>query len=208
MERIAEPDDLMLRFGKAVPSLTLASSSPNRKALLERCGCRVRTYAPDADETRSGRNPEEIVTSIAGRKLAAYLSSAAYERESIAIAADTLVLINGMLLGKPKDEEDARKMLRSLSGKEQVVLSAAGIKMPNREPYIILDKASVIFRPLSDDDINTYIATGESIGAAGAYRLQKTGYTLIDRIIGDWTTVVGLPLAAILDSICQGGNHE
>lgn len=208
MERIAEPDDLMLRFGRAIPSLTLASSSPNRRALLERCGCAVRTYSPDADETRRGNGPEEIVASIAGRKMAAYLSSEAYDKESLAIAADTLVLINGTLLGKPEDEEDARKMLHFLSGKEQVVLSAAGIKIPNKEPYIIIDKASVIFRPLSEEDIEAYIATGESIGAAGAYRLQKTGYTLIDRIIGDWTTVVGLPLAAILDSICQGGKHE
>lgn len=201
MERIAEPDELMLRFGRTIPSLTLASSSPNRKALLEGCGCHVRICAPEADETRNGSSPEEIVTSIAGRKMEAYLGSGSYDRDSIAVAADTLVLIDGRLLGKPEDEEDARRMLHSLSGHEQIVLSAAAIKIPNKEPYIILDKASVIFRTLSDDDIERYIATGESKGAAGAYRLQKTGYTLVDMIIGDWTTVVGLPLRAILDSI-------
>ena len=201
MERIIEPDALMLAFGKAVPSLILASSSPNRKALLECCGCSVRTYVPSADERRDGKSPDEIVTTIAGRKLEAYLGSDAYEGDTIAIAADTLVLINGSLLGKPEDEADARRMLHTLSGKEQVVLSAVGVKIPNKEPYILLDKASVIFRTLSDEDIERYIATGESIGAAGAYRLQRTGYTLVDRIIGDWTTVVGLPLKAILDSI-------
>ena len=201
MERIIEPDALMLAFGKAVPSLILASSSPNRKALLEGCGCSVRTYVPSADERRDGKSPDEIVTTIAGRKLEAYLGSDAYEGDTIAIAADTLVLINGSLLGKPEDEADARRMLHTLSGKEQVVLSAVGVKIPNKEPYILLDKASVIFRTLSDEDIERYIATGESIGAAGAYRLQRTGYTLVDRIIGDWTTVVGLPLKAILDSI-------
>ena len=198
MRKITEPDDLMLRFGAHVPSLILASSSPNRRSLLEKAGCRVDIFVPEADETRDGRTPVETVSQIARRKMESYLASSSYDSSRIAIVADTLVLIDGELLGKPADEADARAMLHRLSGKEQTVISIAGVKLPGHDVEIIPDTAGVLFRPLSEDDIGSYIATGEWRGAAGAYRLQKTGYTLVERINGDWTTVVGLPLAAIL----------
>ena len=201
MERIAEPDSLMLSFGKKVPSLVLASSSPNRKALLETSGCRVSVFVPDADETKDGDTPESIVSAIAGRKLEAYLSSPSYDPEAIAIAADTLVLIDGRLLGKPDDREDARRILSTLSGRTQTVISAAALKAPGRDPEVIVDEADVIFSTLSEEEIESYLSTGEWQGAAGGYRLQKTGYTLIERIDGDWTTVVGLPFRAILDRL-------
>ncbi len=201
MERIPEPDDLMVEFGKAVPSLMLASSSPNRRALLEAAGSAVQVYVPDADEAKIGESPEEIVMGIAGRKMEAYLSSDAFDEDMIAIAADTLVLIDGSLIGKPGSRADAKAMLESLSGRMQSVISAAAIKIPGRKPVVIADEAYVIFRKLTNDEIEDYIATGEWMGAAGGYRLQKTGYRLIERIDGDWTTVVGLPLRAILETI-------
>ena len=117
MERIPEPDDLMVEFGKAVPSLMLASSSPNRRALLEAAGSAVQVYVPDADEAKIGESPEEIVMGIAGRKIEAYLSSDAFDEDMIAIAADTLVLIDGSLIGKPGSRADAKAMLESLSGR-------------------------------------------------------------------------------------------
>lgn len=199
MERISEPDGLMLEFGRRAPRLILASSSPNRRALLETAGCDVSVFIPDADETKKGASPEEIVAGIAKRKLEAYLASPSYDPEKLAIAADTLVLLDGELLGKPKDAEDAATMLSKLSGRTQTVISAAAVKIPGKAPTVIADKAYVVFRPLSEEEIDSYIESGEWRGAAGGYRVQKTGYRLIGRIDGDWTTVVGLPLRAILE---------
>lgn len=199
MQRIEEPDSLQLEFGKAFPSVILASSSPNRKLLLEKGGCSVTVFTPNADETKIGMTPEEIVTGIASRKIDAYISSKAFTPSTPAIAADTLVLVNGHLLGKPRDREDAGKMLSELSGIEQVVISASGLYIPGKGKIMVTDSASVFFRKLTDKEIESYLSTGEWQGAAGAYRLQKTGYTLVDRIEGDWTTVVGLPLSRILE---------
>ena len=201
MERITEPGSIQLAFSALVPSLILASSSPNRKALLEAGGSRVDVFVPSTDEEKSGSDPVDIVSGIARGKIGAYLASDSYAPERIAIAADTLVLIDGQLLGKPSSESDAAAMLRMLSGRTQTVISAAGIKIPGKECAVLTDTADVIFRTLSDHDISSYIATGEWNGAAGGYRLQKTGYRLVDRIDGDWTTVVGLPMVKILDFI-------
>ncbi len=198
MQRITEPDSLQLAFSVAFPSLVLASSSPNRRSLLENGGSEVRIFIPDADETKDGSNPLETVLKIAERKLDIYLASQLFDPSLPAISCDTMVLIDNMLLGKPQDEEDATKMLRQLSGRRQSVISAAFIYLPEKGKIAVPDEAGVIFRNLSEDEISAYIKTGEWQGAAGGYRLQKTGYTLIDRIEGDWTTVVGLPLKKIL----------
>lgn len=198
MQRIAEPDRIQLEFSSLFSKVILASSSPNRKKLLEDAGVDVSVFIPEADESRTGDTPEEIVRSIARRKMEAYLSSNEYRDDIPAIAADTLVLIDEELLGKPSDEADAYAMLGNLSGRRQRVISAAGIKLPGKEAAVIVDTADVVFRTLSDAEIMAYIATGEWEGAAGGYRLQKTGYTLVDRIYGDWTTVVGLPLKSII----------
>lgn len=201
MKRITEPDNLQLEAGRLMPSLILASSSPNRKALLEKGGIHVDTFAPEADESRIGDTPDEKVEGIAKRKIMAYISSPAYDENRLAIAADTLVLFGNELLGKPRDRNEADAILHMLSGNMQTVISAAAIKLPERDAIIISDRADVIFRPLSDEEIEEYLDTGEWQGAAGGYRLQKTGYTLIDYIDGDWTTVVGLPLKKIIEII-------
>lgn len=203
MQRIAEPDNTQLEFGRIFPALVLASSSPNRKALLEKGGAKVTVFVPDADETKTGTTPEEIVTNIASRKIDAYISSNAFDPSLPAIAADTLVYINNHLLGKPKDREDAEKILKELSGNEQIVISACGLYLPGKGKIMITDTASVFFKALNDEEISAYLDTNEWQGAAGGYRLQKTGYTLVERIEGDWTTVVGLPLKRILNTAIQ-----
>ena len=179
----------------------LASSSPNRRALLETGGAEVTTFTPDADETRDGKTPLETVLRIAERKLDAYLSSSSFNPALPAISCDTMVLIGGRLLGKPKDEEDAYSMLKELSGKRQSVISAAFLYLPERGKIAVPDEAGVIFRKLPESEIREYVSTNEWQGAAGGYRLQKTGYKLVESIDGDWTTVVGLPLKKIL-SLC------
>ena len=173
MDRITEPDSLQLEFSRAVPSLILASSSPNRKALLEAGGSHVDVFIPSTDEEKSGSTPVQTVSRIADGKIKAYLSSSSYDP------------------------------LRKLSGRTQTVISAAGVKLPGQDSIVLTDTADVVFRTLTDDEIGAYISTGEWQGAAGGYRLQKTGYRLVDRIDGDWTTVVGLPLKKILDFISK-----
>ena len=200
MQRITEPDNTQLEFSRCFPSIILASSSPNRKALLEAGGTKVSVFVPETDEKKKGSSPEEIVTNIASGKIDAYISSEAFDENILAIAADTLVYINGHLLGKPKDREDARTILKELSGREQIVISASGLYIPGKGKVMITDTASVFFHNLTEKDIESYLDTNEWMGAAGAYRLQKTGYRLVERIEGDWTTVVGLPLKRILEA--------
>ena len=157
MKRITEPDNLQLEAGRLMPSLILASSSPNRKALLEKGGIHVDTFAPEADESRIGDTPDEKVEGIARRKIMAYISSPAYDENRLAIAADTLVLFGNELLGKPRDRNEADAILHRLSGNKQTVISAAAVKLPGRDAIIISDRADVIFRPLSDEEIEEYL---------------------------------------------------
>lgn len=198
MERIAEPTELQFQFAKKIPELMLASSSPNRKALLEIGGAKVTTYSPDIDEKRDDAHPFETIQRIAKEKMEAYLTSTSFNQNLIAIAADTLVLKDNKLLGKPKNIDDARRMLEFQSGGIQRVITSVGLYIPGKGASYFTDSAEAVFKTLTEEDIDNYLKTGESLGAAGGYRLQKTGYELIERINGDWTTIVGLPLMEIL----------
>lgn len=198
MDRIIEPTITQLRFSSLYPSLILASSSPNRKLLLEKGGSVVDTFTPITDESTIGLETEEAMIKNAKNKMEAYTSSPLFDKNRVAISADTLVEIETMLLGKPKDRKDAKKMLNFLSGKTQIVYTGCSLYIPQMGVTTFCDKAEVIFKELSEKRIEEYLETLEYIGAAGSYRLQKTGYTLVEKIIGDWTTVVGLPLMKLI----------
>lgn len=201
MERIIEPTRLQLEFGARIPRLILASSSPNRRKLLESCGCALTIYIPNTEEERDSNDPIKAMEKIVEGKFNAYKHSNIYNPDMVAIAADTLVLKDDMLLGKPRDIDDARCIMQLLSGKKQTVLTAVALHIPRKEDQIFIDSADVIFKELSNDYISWYLSTGEWKDAAGGYRLQMNGYKLIDSIDGDWTTVVGLPLKAILSRL-------
>lgn len=199
MNRIEEPTGKQLELGRILPSVVLASSSPNRRKLLEECGIHVTTFTPDADESTEGMETSDAMEKNARVKMEAYLSSPSFVPGTPAVSADTLVKIDDALLGKPKDRNDAEKMLRHLSGRVQKVYTGCSLYIPGKSGIITFcDTADVLFHNLTDDMIEAYLDTGEWKGAAGGYRLQKTGYTLVDRIDGDWATVVGLPLLRIL----------
>ena len=199
MDRITEPTLEQLRLGRILPGVVLASYSPNRRKLLEECGIDVRTFTPDADESTEGMDTEEAMKKNARVKMEAYISSPSFLPAAPALSADTLVRIDGALLGKPKDREDAGKMLRHLSGRVQKVYTGCSLYIPGKSEIITFcDTAAVLFHSLSNEAIEAYLDTEEWKGAAGGYRLQKTGYTLVERIDGDWATVVGLPLMKIL----------
>lgn len=198
MEKIVEPTPLQFEFSLSFPSLVLASSSPNRKALIEKGGTILTTFTPHTSEDITGYSYEEGMKKNAKEKLENYLSSSSFIPTLPAVSCDTLVLIENNLLGKPKDIEDAYRDLKMLSGKRQTVLTGCSVYFPNHTPLTFCDKADVIFRCLTDIEIKSYLEKDEWIGAAGGYRLQKTGYTLVERIEGDWTTVVGFPMKRLI----------
>ena len=200
MNRIDEPTTEQLHLSSLVPDVVLASSSPNRRKLLEISGIRVHTFTPDADESTEGMSTEEAMKKNARVKMEAYLSSSAFIPTLPAVSADTLVEIDGVLLGKPKDYDDARQMLQHLSDRVQTVYTGCAVYNPgNKGIKVFCDMADVVFRHLSEKEIENYLATDEWQGAAGAYRLQKTGWRLVDKIDGDWATVVGLPLNKLIE---------
>ena len=199
MERIIEPTPLQKEFSYLFPSLVLASSSPNRKKLLEEGGSRVSVFVPETDEINRGLDYIFLMERNAKAKMEAYLSSPSFSPILPAISADTLVHIDNKLLGKPRDINDARKTLRLLSGRRQSVLTGCALYEKEYGVTLFGDEAEVVFKTLSDEEIESYIALGEWQGAAGGYRLQKNGWRLVEYIHGDWTTVVGLPIKRLIE---------
>ena len=199
MNRIIEPDETEREFSRLFPEIVLASKSENRKALIESGGSRVYQLPMDTEEERIGNTYEDIVLGIARCKMNAYLSSEKRIEDIPAIAADTLVLFNNTLIGKAKTEEEAKKTIKEFSGNKQIVISAALVYLPKEGVKEIVDTANVVFKKLSEKDIEGYIATGDWIEAAGSYRLQRNGWNIVERIDGDWTTVVGLPMRKVIE---------
>ena len=124
---------------------------------------------------------------------------------AITIGADTIVVRDGCILGKPRDRDEARRMLASLSGRSHEVLTGFAVLGPG-EPIVRAVETQVRFRALDDETIARYVATGEPDDMAGAYGIQGIGAALVERISGSYTNVVGLPLVEVLDAIAaQGG---
>ena len=197
MNRITEPDSIQLAFASNVKELVLASRSENRRALLERAGIRVHQRPMETEELKIGSTAEEKVLNIAKMKMDAYLESEEFIAYLPAISADTLVLFRGSLIGKAKTREEARNALSSFSGNRQEVITACSLYVPGKARIDFTDKAEVLFRKLDGKEIESYLDTGDWIEAAGSYRLQRNGWTIVESISGDWTTVVGLPLGKL-----------
>lgn len=185
--------------------LILASGSPRRRELLDLMGLTYTVETPDVDESYSGR-PAETVMEISRRKAAAV---AARHADSMIIAADTLVFAEGPL-GKPHTPERAKEMLRSLAGNWHHVYT--GITVINTRSGRILrnvDKTRVHIVPMTKEEIDAYVATGEPLDKAGAYGIQGMGGMFVDRIDGSYSNVVGLPMAMLRTMLAQiGGAGE
>lgn len=172
----------------------LASSSPRRRDLLAALGVAFEVVSPDVDEARrSGEDAIAYVTRVALDKVAAVESPAAV----LAIAADTTVEVDGHVLEKPSDDDDARRMLRSLSGRTHRVHTAMALRFAGRIDHEVVT-TDVTFVALTPAVIDWYVATGEPMGKAGAYALQGAGGALVDRVDGSVTNVIGLPVAQLL----------
>lgn len=188
-------------LGKVLPRVVLASQSPARKALLEERGCIVTPIPTDCDESHDGKDPDQVVESLAIRKLESYLALHG-ESPIPVIAADTLIHFNGSLIGKASTRDEARQQLAGFSGQTHVVHSGYAIFFPDQGKGTSMivhgcDHAKVVFNELTITFIEDYLDSGEWKGAAGSYRIQNLGKQLIDHIDGDYCTVVGLPIDRI-----------
>lgn len=184
--------------------LILASGSPRRRELLDLMGLTYTVETPDVDESFSDR-PSETVMEISRRKAAAV---AARHSDSIIIAADTLVFADGAL-GKPHTPERAKEMLRSLAGNWHHVYT--GITVINTRSGRILrnvDKTRVHLVPMTEQEIDAYVATGEPLDKAGAYGIQGMGGMFVDRIDGSYSNVVGLPMSMLRIMLAQVGGVD
>jgi septum formation protein len=174
-------------------SLILASSSPRRAAYLRELGFSFRRVVPAVDENvRRGEPPRRYVRRLAEAKAGAV--SERYPRHWV-VGADTTVVVDGRILGKPADERDARRMLKLLSGRSHQVVSAIALaRFQDRILRSRLSTTRVFVRKLAPDEIRGYVETGEPMDKAGAYGIQGVGAFLVSRIEGSFSNVVGFPL--------------
>ncbi len=185
-------------------TLILASSSPRRKELLEELQISFVISSSNVDESFDpSLSPEEIVIDLAERKVEAiYLNN----QHSFILGADTVVCLDGVILGKPTSREDASRMLSELSGKTHSVYTGVAI-MANGICSTFYEKTDVLFWELTDEEIHDYLDTGEPFDKAGAYGIQGVGRTLVKEIKGDYFTVVGLPISRTVRELKAHGFH-
>ena len=174
-------------------SIILASNSPRRRELLAQIGIRdFQILSPDVDETvEPGLSPARMVEALSLRKARAAAGRAG--AEDLILAADTVVALDGRVLGKPRDQEEAFAMLSALSGREHRVYTGVTV-LGGGQAATEHEETAVAFRALSPEEIRDYIATGEPMDKAGAYGIQGVGALLVQGIRGDYCNVVGLPL--------------
>lgn len=178
----------------APASLVLASASPRRRELLDQIGVPYRVVVHDTDESRlSAESPEAYVSRLARQKAASVNALPAIFGRSPVLGADTVVVCDQTVLGKPQDEADAGRMLAMLSGRRHDVLTAVCV-MQGEQARAVTVRTGVWFRKLSDADITAYWHSGEPAGKAGAYAVQGLGALFIARIEGSYSAVVGLPI--------------
>jgi septum formation protein len=171
------------------PLVILASASPRRRELLNLIGIEHEVRPANIDETYlAGEAPREHAERLAREKAVAIEVP-----EAITIGSDTIVVVDGRVLGKPRDREHAAEMLRQLSGRSHVVMTGVAAKWQGKL-VSGLEEVGVTFRSLREDEIERYIDTGEPMDKAGAYGIQGFGATIVERVDGDYFAVMGLPL--------------
>lgn len=184
----------------------LASGSPRRKELLQEIGLSFRVLPSNVSEEFSASlSPSEVVQQLAARKATDVASK---EKEASIIGADTIVVRKGEIIGKPRDQKDAARILSSLQGREHQVYSGIALSyLRDGERHLITDyrMTKVHMRPLTEQEIWWYIKTGEPMDKAGAYGIQGKGASLIEGIEGCYFNVVGLSLVLFVDMMKRCG---
>jgi septum formation protein len=181
------------------PRAVLASSSPRRRELLTLIGIPHTVSPADIDETiLPGEAPAPHAERLAREKAALVAERVAREDgEAVVIGADTIVVVDSDILGKPRDETSAAAMLRRLAGRSHTVFTAVAVARGDRLVSGV-EAVDVTFRAMSDEEIAAYIATGEPMDKAGAYGIQGYGATIVERIVGDYFAVMGLALGRLV----------
>ncbi len=173
----------------------LASASPRRRELLSLIGIAHEVRPADVDETIQENEAPAVYAERLARAKAAAIDEV--DDATLVIAADTIVVIDDAVLGKPADGPDAARMLRCLAGRTHTVYTAVGVRRGARIVSAV-EHVAVTFRELGDDQISSYIATGEPMDKAGAYGIQGYGATIVERIDGDYFAVMGLALGTLV----------
>ena len=181
-------------------SLILASGSPRRKELLQLITEDFIVHSVDADETLPAGMPVEMAAAYLADLKAS--TAAKIFPDQIVIGCDTIVLLGDEIMGKPKDRDDAHRMLRALSGETHSVLTGTSLYY-GTQTTVFTTETLVTFYPLSDAEIERYLDTGEPFDKAGAYGIQGKGSLLVQGIEGDYFNVVGLPVAALSRALTQ-----
>lgn len=194
------------------PSLVLASGSPRRRDLLAGLGLEFVVRPVDVDETPLPEEPPRAYV----ERLARDKAAARVEPGELVLAADTTVVLDGEILGKPEDEAGAREMLGRLAGREHTVFTGIalvggegawnGASPDGRAPRSHVEESRVRIAAMSPDELAWYAATGEGLDKAGSYAVQGLGALFVERICGDYTNVVGLPLPATFRLFREAGH--
>ena len=185
--------------------LSLASASPRRRELLSRLGLEFTVLAAQADETLlPGLSPREQVIRLSAVKAQAVREALESRPGQVIVSADTVVVLDGAILGKPKDAAQAAEMLRALSGRAHLVLTDVTV-LSEDGPRQLCEETQVFFRPLCEAEITAYIRTGEPMDKAGAYGIQGYGALFVEKLIGDYYNVMGLPLCALGQLLREAG---
>ena len=177
-------------------TLVLVSASPRRRWLLAKLGVGFEVLPLDIDERpRPGEPPADVAQRMADEKSAAAVT---LRGDAWLLAADTVVAVDGESWGKPRDATEAAAMLATLSGRGHTVYTAVTLRQPGGTPAVrAVTATEVCFRTLTAEEIREYVATGEPFDRAGAYAIQGEGAHLIDRVVGSYTNVIGLPLPEV-----------
>ena len=175
-------------------SVILASSSPRRRQLLDLIGVKHHVRPADIDETMLAG---EIAEAYAERLAREKAEAVGGEADALVIGADTIVVIDGLVLGKPRDVGDAERMLGILSGRPHTVMTAVAVSY-QQQTVSYVERVDVTFMPIDEEEIRRYVATGEPMDKAGAYGIQGYGATIVRRIDGDYFAVMGLSLVRLV----------
>lgn len=185
--------------------LILASESPRRKTLLESAGISPVVVPSNVDEETPSEDmaPGELVKALARRKIR---KVAASRPNDFVLGGDTIVYIDGKVLGKPADKEEAREMLRRICGRTHEVYTGVALYEPlGRTVLDDFDATSVTIREMDEEEIRWYVETGEPMDKAGSYALQGIGGFFVTKVEGDFSSVVGLPLPKVYDLLRRAG---
>ena len=188
--------------------LILASASPRRAEILRNAGIPFSVLSSAVDETPvPAESPQDLVRRLALAK--AELVAARAVGPAIVIAADTIVALEGAILGKPRTSEDARQMLAKLSGRTHTVMTGVSlVRLPDIESREFIETTQVHFASISKEEITKYLSTGEPFDKAGAYAIQGLGGRFVPRIDGCYFNIVGLPLARLCKELTELGWSE